>query len=122
MISKKKLYLFQTIPFFVVLVLISISTSSYADWQTNLFPGVVIQDGSSDLDVGTWSIPVVYDWDGDGKKDLIVGLRDDSFSGCKRGFVRFFKNIGTDDTPSFNGSVLIQACNNTCTLNVQQDG
>jgi len=34
------------------------------------------------------------------------------------GYVEYYRNIGTDDSPSFNGYVDIQACNNTCLLNV----
>ncbi|MBI4778803.1 VCBS repeat-containing protein [Candidatus Desantisbacteria bacterium] len=50
--------------------------------------------GASLLDVGYNSAPVaVFDWNNDMKKDLLVG---DSY-----GFINYFKNIGTDDSPSF---------------------
>lgn len=81
----------------------------------NLSPGVYIQDSAINLQVGMYSVPVVYDWDSDGKKDLLVGYNDpyDAF-----GYIRFYKNQGTDSSPVFNGSTLILACNGSCNLSV----
>jgi hypothetical protein len=86
--------------------------------KVELLDGVYIQDGAGDLDTGAYAAPVVYDWNGDGKKDLLVGQNNDS-----NGYISFFKNTGTDSSPSFNGSVLIQACNAVCSpLNVTAGG
>jgi hypothetical protein len=83
-----------------------------------LLDGVYIQDGTSDLVAGSFSVPVVYDWNGDGKKDLLVGQNNGS-----NGYISFFENMGTDSSPFFNGSVLIQSCNTACSpLNVTADG
>ncbi len=60
-----------------------------------------ILNGASNLDVGGRSSPVVFDWDGDGKKDLLVGET--------YGNIFFFRNIGTDASPSFSGYTLLQA-------------
>ncbi len=68
-----------------------------------LLPGVYIQDGSGDLDVGFFSTPLVYDWNSDGKKDLLVGQRYNDGT-TDHGYVSFFNNQGTDGTPYFNGS------------------
>jgi RHS repeat-associated protein len=45
--------------------------------------------------------PRVTDWDGDGRKDLIVGLAD--------GRVRFWPNVNTDADPQFGTSSYVQA-------------
>ncbi len=50
-----------------------------------------LNDG--DLDVGFSSSPAVVDWNGDGKKDLVVGN--------KNGKVFVFINIGEDNVPVF---------------------
>ena len=54
-----------------------------------------VQNGAVPLSVGFWSAPVVVDWNEDGKKDLLVGNED--------GTLRFYRNIGTDASPVFNG-------------------
>ena len=86
----------------------------YSDFQTNLLPGVYVQDGPSDLKSPNWSVPFVYDWNNDGLKDLMVGHNHIDIDNINHGFVSFYKNTGTDDNPSFNGSVLIQTCSNEC--------
>lgn len=48
---------------------------------------------NADLYTGTLPTPSVFDWDGDGVSDLIVGNSE--------GFVLFFKNIGNDEKPAF---------------------
>jgi hypothetical protein len=86
----------------------------YSDFQTNLLPGVYVQDGPSDLKSPNWSVPLVYDWNNDGLKDLMVGHNHIDINNTNHGFVSFYKNTGTDANPSFNGSVLIQTCSNEC--------
>lgn len=66
------------------------------DTSPSLATGVKIQ-ANSDLDVGNNAAPYVIDWDKDYKDDLIIGNSD--------GYVFYYKNIGTKDTPSFNGGV-----------------
>ncbi|MDI6751739.1 MAG: VCBS repeat-containing protein [bacterium] len=46
------------------------------------------------LKVGYNGSPATIDWNLDGKKDIVIG---DS-----AGYIWFYKNIGTDDSPSFN--------------------
>ncbi len=93
------------------------SSNLYADYQTSLVFQGYIQDGLSDLDISSYSVPFVYDWDSDGKKDLLVGQNNGS-----NGYVSFYENLGTNDSPAFNGSTYIQACDGTCTLNVAGSG
>ncbi len=118
-ISNKKLRLLRTIPSLLLLLLVLINAPAYADYQTNLLPGELIQDGASDLNAGGEAVPIVYDWDDDGRKDLLVGSGGWSSSPAP---VKFYKNQGTDDNPSFNGFTLVQACNNFCDLSVPGSG
>ncbi len=60
-----------------------------------------IQANGADIDVGTLSVPVVNDWNEDGRKDLIVGM--------DVGYVNVYLNIGTDTVPVFGSSSRIQA-------------
>ena len=62
--------------------------------------GALIQAGGGDLDVGIRATPVVDDWDGDGKKDLIVGDWD--------GNIEIYINTGTDAVPVFTSPTLLQ--------------
>ena len=82
-----------------------------------LLPGAYIQDGSLDLDAGYYSVPLAYDWNADGRNDLLVGLSTSATTGGK-GKIKFFENHGTDNVPLFKSSTTIQACKNTCALDV----
>ena len=64
--------------------------------------GIFLFDGSDTLDVGSYSAPVAYDWNGDEKKDLLVGQ-------FHYGLIRFYPNVGTNDAPVFNGYELLTA-------------
>lgn len=105
-----KLFIILFLAFFVSVVL---HIRYYADYQTTLLPGTYIRDGSLDLVAKRWSVPVIYDWDGDGKKDLLVGhnYRDNKGD---HGYVSFYKNIGADKSPAFKGFAYIQTCGVVC--------
>jgi len=105
--------------FFIFLFAIVMNTNAKADYLTTLSFSGYVQDGSGDLDVTYFSTPTVFDWDNDGKNDLLVGQ---NYQTNDLGYVSFYKNYGTNAAPIFNGSSLIQACNNTCLLNVQGGG
>lgn len=96
---------------FIFFSLLLVPHFTQADYQSNLLPGTLIQNGLIDLDAGNWSAPTVYDWDSDGTKDLIVGRRD---AVDTKGYVSFYRNIGTDAAPVFNGYANIQACTVPC--------
>jgi hypothetical protein len=108
--SSRKLFV---ILLFAFSILLYFHVEYYADYQTTLLPGTYIRDGSSDLTAKRWSVPVVYDWNGDGKKDLLVGHNHSDKSG-DHGYVSFYKNIGTDRSPVFNGFTYIQTCSTVC--------
>lgn len=122
--SKNLSFLFVSVILFVlILVMLLLSTRYYADYQTTLLPGIYIQDGSSDLKANNWSVPFVYDWNSNGKRDLLVGSRYIEKNNISYGYVSFYDNTGTDTEPSFNGSIKVEACTNKCVaLNVTADG
>lgn len=99
---------------FALLVIVLLNAHYYSDYQTTLLPGVYIQDGSSDLKANHWSAPLVYDWNDDGKKDLLVGNSYIDENRRSYGYVNFYKNTGTDSAPSFSGHTLIQTCTDIC--------
>ena len=63
---------------------------------------IYIFDGATPIDVGLYGSPFVYDWNGDNKKDLILGQFD-------MGMVRFYENVGEDNDPVFFGNTFLQA-------------
>ena len=72
-----------------------------------LQPGVRLTVGDKilDDDMGIGHlVPTVADWNGDGRKDLIVG----AFTG-NPGNVRLYLNTGTDAEPRFTGFTCLEA-------------
>jgi hypothetical protein len=66
--------------------------------QTPIFlPGTRVNAGGTPIDVGYYASPHYYDWDGDNIKDLVTGQ-------YSSGYVRFYKNIGTNNNPQFGAS------------------
>jgi hypothetical protein len=70
--------------------------------QIQFRPGVLLQAAGQPLDVGTFAIPCAADWNGDGRKDLLVGYQTASK-------VALFLNTGSDASPTFASSVNLQA-------------
>ncbi|RJQ13884.1 MAG: hypothetical protein C4560_13450 [Nitrospiraceae bacterium] len=105
--------------FFVLSFLIVFASTAHADYQTMLSFSGYIQNGTGNLDSGDYSAPVVFDWDDDGKKDLLAGTRIWA-DNTSNGYVSFYQNIGEDNSPSFSNSDsnYIQACSNTCLAGV----
>ena len=68
-----------------------------------LQPGVRLQADGKNIDVRVGHlVPAVMDWNGDGKKDLIVG----QFSG---GRISVYLNRGSDKAPEFKDFSLLRA-------------
>jgi len=62
--------------------------------------GTRIQAGGADLNLGYRSVPRVFDWDGDGLKDL-VGSSDSGVYWCR--------NLGNNSSPSLQARVALRA-------------
>ncbi len=71
-----------------------------------LQPGVKLKAGNEEMDDHSLGhfVPTVVDWNGDGKKDLIVG----SFTG-QPGNVRLYVNVGTDADAKFEKAAFLEA-------------
>ena len=63
---------------------------------------VRIEAGGVPIGLGNYTAPVMYDWNGDGKKDMIVG----QFS---QGRIAYFENVGEDSAPVFAGLEYLRA-------------
>lgn len=65
-------------------------------------PATPLLNGPATLVVGAYAIPCVADWNGDGRKDLLVGYRTIDK-------VALFLNQGTDSQPAFTNYSNLQA-------------
>lgn len=99
--------------FQISLCILLMGTSAFADYATNLVFSGYVQDASGDIDAGSFSVPVVYDWNSDGKKDLLIGHKFTDVSGA-HGYVSFYENAGTNSSPLFYSPTYIEACNTVC--------
>jgi hypothetical protein len=69
---------------------------------TSQSAGALAQEDGGDLIVPSLrSSPVIFDMDGDGKADLLTGNTN--------GQLLFYRNVGTDEEPSFSGYSLIDS-------------
>lgn len=60
-----------------------------------------LKTDSTPLNVGYNSFPAVLDWNGDGKKDLLLG--------CENGQVLLWSNVGSDEWPMFQAAETMDA-------------
>lgn len=65
-------------------------------------PEVLLWVDGAQVDVGYYGVPCVADWDGDGLKDLVLGV-------FAYGNIRFYGNENTNDSPVFNAWVNLEA-------------
>jgi FG-GAP-like repeat len=70
--------------------------------QIQFRPGELLQAASQALRVSSYAIPCVADWNGDGRKDLLVGYQT-------AGKIALYLNTGSDANPVFTTSVNLQA-------------
>jgi hypothetical protein len=83
----------------LALALCLLAAAEAAEFQ----PGVKLEADGKPIDVEIGHlVPCVVDWNGDGKKDLIVG----QFAGGK---IRLYLKQGTDNAPVFKDFSYLQA-------------
>jgi len=111
----KKIFWSSALISSIILLVFILNTFRFGDFETTLEQAGFIRNGSSDLIAKRWPVPVVYDWDGDGRKDILIGHNEESPDGSAHGRISFFRNTGSDTSPLFNGSVFLRSCSDTCT-------
>jgi hypothetical protein len=86
----------RTVPAILLACVLTVASARvFADGSLlNLGPEELVQAGGVDVDVGTYSVPSFDYWDGDDRKDLIVGAGN--------GKVRIYLNVGTESDPQFS--------------------
>ncbi len=72
-----------------------------AEESPKLDDQVWVQDAYGDLNPGYSTSPVHFDWNADGKRDLIIGYRE--------GEVLYYENQGSDSSPLFETGIPLQA-------------
>lgn len=86
----------------MIITLAALSVLASSTMPTLAEP-VKIESGSKPIEVEIGHLaPNFYDWDKDGKRDLLVG----TFLNAE---LRIYKNVGTDKAPKFDGYTLAQA-------------
>ncbi len=80
---------------------VQVYLNSYSNDEPVLAAADYIKAAGVRLDAGRRATPVVDDWNGDGKKDLLTGGMD--------GKIKVYINTGTDSSPAFESFYFLQA-------------
>lgn len=65
-------------------------------------PRELVESGGQPIDVGAYGSPLMFDWDRDGRKDVLLGT-------FAPGNIKFYRNVGTDSAPVFDGFEFLEA-------------
>jgi hypothetical protein len=99
-------------------ILLLLVGSLYGQSAPTFFPGVKIQYNGHDLrpeisgsstGYNYYSVPCVADWNGDGKKDLLVGY-------FYEGWIYLYINSGADNAPVFATEEILKAGGSTISV------
>lgn len=97
----------------LLLVVLTVNAAYYSAYRTSLVPAGYLQTDNGELQAADWSVPLVYDWNGDGTNDLLVGHNYTDAEGINHGYVSLYvKSSG--DPPSLRGAGFIQTCVQSC--------
>ncbi len=89
---------------FMIVVLVYFLEENIIIPVPTLMQGEFLKVESTPIITGKWSVPYVYDWDSDGRNDLLVGYRMK-----EHGYVALFRNRGEEGNPVLDDPVLLRA-------------
>lgn len=69
--------------------------------QIQLKPAKTLKAGNSNITPGSYATPIMTDWNGDGRKDLLLGYQP-------AGKIALYLNVGTDAQPAFGAGANLQ--------------
>lgn len=72
-------------------------------------PFLVLAKGEPITTVTGHAAPFVVDYDGDGKRDLVVGMFGNDGEGASGGSARFYRNVGTNRAPKFESYTTLES-------------
>lgn len=72
-------------------------------------PFLVLAMGEPITAVTGHAAPFVVDCDGDGKRDLVVGMFGTDVDGAKGGTARVYRNVGTNQAPKFEKPTVLES-------------
>ena len=87
------------------------STAEQHSYQTSE-ETVLTEPDETGTGTGAFAVPVWYDFNGDGKLDLLVGERTTETTGK----IRVLLNVGTAESPAFDGSTYLQGASGDWTI------
>jgi hypothetical protein len=91
--------------FVLLTVLVSLAMADPPVYKSFLY----MECAGNQIDVGYYGAPCITDWNGDGKKDMILGQ-------FTAGNIRFYANENTNDSPVFNSYSMLKADGSNITL------